>query len=295
MIQKKFKKSSSKYICNKCDYYTNRKSQYDRHLQTKKHNDTNGSFNDTKKVPYICQCGKTYKYHTGLSRHKKKCTYGNSYENPECSETNIDNVDLKEMVMELLQSNKELQDTIIQQQSQLIELAKEPKTMIKTQNNNTFNLNNFLNVDCKDAMNLSDFLDTILYTFKDLVHLGEQGFVKSLQNTFVKQLGDMEQTRRPIHCTDKKRKTIYVKDEDKWEKDNGNEKIASAIKTINKKQLAAFSKHSRERPEDYLDSDHNAYTQNNIIQQMCGYTKDTCSEINEKILKNLSSRVQIHK
>ena len=288
MLYDSSKKVHYKFTCEKCDYYTNRKSQYKRHLQTNKHNAINAISDANKNSPHQCECGKIYKQQPSLSRHKKRCTYHKIEETvedtiDEYSETNIENVDLKEMVMDLLQSNKELQDTIIQQQSQLIELAKEPKTMIKTQNNNTFNLNNFLNVDCKDAMNLSDFLDTILYTFKDLVHLGEQGFVKSLQNTFVKQLGDMEQTRRPIHCTDKKRKTIYVKDEDKWEKDNGNEKIASAIKTINKKQLAAFSKHSRERPKDYLDSDHNAYTQNNIIQQMCGYTKDTCSEINEKI------------
>jgi len=105
----------------------------------------------------------------------------------------------------------------------------------------------------------------------------------------------MDQTKRPIHCTDKKRKTMYVKDEDKWEKDQDNNKLASAFKTINKKQLCAFSQHSKQRPEDYLDSDENLQTQNNIIQQMCGYTQATSGELNEKLLRNISTKLHIDK
>ena len=207
----------------------------------------------------------------------------------------------KMMFMKLIEKNEELQQIICnqneklyEQNEKLIELAKQPKTIIKKQNN-TFNLDNFLNIQCKDAMNLSDFMETIQLTFSDLIYLGNNGFEKSIQNTFVKQLGDMEQTKRPIHCTDKKRKTMYVKDEDRWEKDNDNEKIASAIKTMNKKQLSAFTDHSRTRPEDYLDSDHNAHTQHGIIQQMCGYTHDTSYDVNKKILGRLVDATEIKK
>ena len=176
------------------------------------------------------------------------------------------------MFMHLLQSNKELQDMIIQQQentkelqqsnhqlqqsnhdlqqsnqelqTQLLEYASQPKTIIKNQTQNNFNLKNFLNIQCKDAMNLSDFLETIQLSFNDLLYMGDSGFVKSLQDTFVKQLGDLDQEKRPIHCTDKKRKTMYVKDENKWEKDEGHKKIAHAINVMNKKQFTAFNKHA---------------------------------------------------
>ena len=288
------KKSQYKYGCKKCDYYTNNKKDYNKHLQTKKHNVDKCLQDVDNKIPFICECGKSYSYRQSLSRHKKKCSYVPS-QHEEAEDVNYENVDFKELVIDLLQTNKELHETLIQQQNQLIEIAKEPKTVIKTQNNNTFNLNNFLNVECKDAMNLSEFIENLQYTFNDLIHLGNNGFIKSVQNTFVKELTNMDQTKRPIHCTDKKRKTMYVKDENKWEKDNGHKKIASAIKRVNKKQLQSFSQHSKERPKDYLDSDSNMNTQHKIIKEMCGYTNDTCDVVNDKIIRNMCSTLNIDK
>ena len=301
MIQNQVPKSSCKYTCEKCDYYTNRKSQYTRHLQTKKHNDTNDTLNDTKKVPnYKCRCGKAYKYHTGLSRHKKTCNYTPSSQTEE-SILCENGSDFKDMFIHLLQSNKELQDMIIQQQentkelqTQLLEYASQPKTIIKNQQNN-FNLKNFLNIQCKDAMNLSDFLETIQLSFNDLLYMGDSGFVKSLQDTFVKQLGDLDQEKRPIHCTDKKRKTMYVKEENKWEKDEGHKKIANAIDTMNKKQFVAFNKHAKNRPKDYLDDDKNLDTQHKIFLQMCGYKKDTYEEWNKKVIGTMVDATEIKK
>ena len=294
MTYKKTQKNSFNYICEKCNFYSNNKNDYRRHIDTKKHNTYKYLQNDLQKnsnILYSCECGKNYKHRQSLNNHKKKCSVTKSEIQKIEHKDMTSPKSMEQIFMELMEKNQELQE-------QIIELSKEPKTIIQTQNNNTnnsFNLNNFLNVDCKDAMNLSDFLETLQYTFKDLLHLGEQGFVKSIQNTFVKQLGDMDQTKRPIHCTDKKRKIMYVKDEDKWEKDNDNEKISSAIKTMNRKQLTAFSKHSKNRPDDYLDSDHNIYTQDGIIQQMCGYTNNTSSDVNKKILKNLVNIVDIKK
>lgn len=294
MTSKKTQKNSFKYICKKCDFYSNNKNDYRRHIKTKKHNtytDLQNDLQKNSKNQYTCECGKNYKHRQSLNNHKKKCTATIDDTQPVEQEVLTSPKSMEQMFMELMEKNQELQE-------QIIELSKEPKTIIQTQNNNTnnsFNLNNFLNVDCKDAMNLSDFLETLQYTFNDLLHLGEQGFVKSIQNTFVKQLGTMEQTKRPIHCTDKKRKIMYVKDEDRWEKDNDHTKISSAIKTMNKKQLTAFSKHSKERPDDYLDLDSNVHTQDSIIQQMCGYTNDTSCEVNKKILKNLVNIVDIKK
>ena len=286
MQHKTLKKLSYKFYCEKCDYYAKRQSDLNKHFKTKKHNTTNTT-KIQQKTLHMCECGKSYSHRASLYNHKKKCSKIHAMqETNNCNEISPPK-SMEQMFMELMEKNQELQE-------QILELSKEPKTIIKNQNN-SFNLNNFLNVDCKDAMNLSDFLETLQYTFKDLLYLGEKGFVKSIQNTFVKQLGTMEQTKRPIHCTDKKRKIMYVKDEDKWEKDNDNEKISSAIKTMNKKQLSAFSIHSKNRPEDYLDSDHNIDTQHGIIQQMCGYTDDTSCDVNKKILKNLVDIVDIKK
>ena len=286
MITKKVQKVPFKFVCEKCDYYTNKKSQYNRHLQTKKHNDYTRTTQGLQKKDHICECGKSYSNRQNLHRHKKKCTYNPEDQTVELDIETQDTPTLTSLLMKLIETNEDLKD-------QIIDLASKPRTI--NNNNKTFNLNNFLNVQCKDAMNLSDFLETLQYTFKDLLYLGEKGFVKSIENTFVKQLGTMEQTKRPIHCTDKKRKTMYVKDENKWEKDSDNEKISHAIKTINKKQLSAFTEHSKSRPEDYLDSDNNIQTQHSIISQMCGYTNDTSNDVNKKILGKLVDATEIKK
>ena len=165
MIHKKVQKGPFKYSCEKCDYYTNKKSQYNRHLKTKKHNDTNDTLYDTKKRSFRCECGKTYKYHTGLSRHKKTCTHihQKTVVEPETIETPTQTTSksMEQMFMALMEKNQELQE-------QLIELASKPRNVT---NNNTFNLNNFLNIDCKDAMNLSDFMESIMLASKGLHYI----------------------------------------------------------------------------------------------------------------------------
>ena len=262
MDNKNTSKTQYKYVCGNCSFYSNNKKDYRRHLQTIKHNDNK---NGNKKTSLTCNCGKTYKFMSGLSRHKKKCDYEEPNQHKEISHL-IDNsnntitkddlikqkneeiTDLKSMFIQLMNTNKEMQQ-------QLIELAKQPKTYIKhqnntnTNNNNTFNLENFLNIQCKDAMNLTDFVESLKITFKDLLYLGDNGFVKSIQNTFVKQLKCMEQNKRPIHCTDKKRKTIYVKDENAWNKDANHQQVTNAISTMNKKQYRTLSTWFKENPE----------------------------------------------
>ena len=290
MVYKKFQKVPNEYYCEKCDYYTNRKSQFERHIQTKKHNGINGISNGIKKYEYICECGKSYKYQPGLSRHKRKCQYliDTMDDTDEISIPN-NNSDIKQltnMVVQLVEKNNELQ-------TQLIEMAKEPKTIIKQQNN--FNMENFLNIECRDAMNLSEFLDQIDFGFDDLLYLGEHGFVDSVRQTFVKQLRDLDQTRRPIHCSDKKRKTLMIKNNDKWHKDNNHDLIQDAITKVNKKQIGAFSEHSKQRPENYLHDEKNLDRQNGMIINMCSYNNENKTTMDKKIIKELSDVVQIKK
>ena len=285
MTSQKTSKNIKQFICENCDFKCSKRGDYNRHLKTKKHNTYKYLQNDLQKNTYDCICGKSYKHRQSLNNHKKKCTYTPEEQTSEPDTEIQDTPSLATLLMELIETNKDLKD-------QIIDLASKPRTV---NNNKTFNLNNFLNVQCKDAMNLSDFLETIEYTFKDLLYLGEKGFVKSVEDTFINKLGTMEQTKRPIHCTDKKRKTMIVKDEDKWEKDDDNNKIASAIKTINKKQLSAFTQHSKERPSNYLDSDFNLQTQNHMIQQMCCYTNETCCDVNKKLLGKMVDATEIKK
>jgi len=240
MLYKGSKKVPFKFVCKKCDYSTNRKSQYNRHLQTKKHNAINAKSNANIKGSYTCECGKSYKQQPSLSRHKKTCHITLEITQPLDLNKTTSPKNIEQMFMDLMEKNQELQE-------QILELSKEPKTIIQTQQNNTFNLNNFLNVQCKDALNLSEFLQQIQLTLDDLIYLGNNGFVKSFQNTFVKQLKNLDQTKRPIHCTDHKRKAMVVKDNNIWKKDEDHELLCQAVSTINKKQISTFSEHSRKK------------------------------------------------
>jgi hypothetical protein len=264
MDDKKVPKSSIIFYCEKCDYKSNKKSQWERHIQTKKHNDDkvmsqkvpicdcgrefkyrqnyyrhkikckfnensndkkNGNFmvtNDNfEKCPFLCECGKLYKYKTGLSRHKQNCFYNNELANKKQNET------LTNLIVKVLEKNTEILDEVK-------EMAKEPKII----NNNTqFNIMNYLNNDCKDAMNLSDFINELPFSLNDLEIMGTQGYQQSIEDTFIKQLTIMDKTKRPIHCSDKKRKSFYIKENDIWEKDDDNTKIVNGFKKLSQKHL----------------------------------------------------------
>ena len=311
MDYKKVPKSSNKYYCEKCDYVTSRLSQWKRHLQTKKHNAYNAEPNvyiclcekifnhrqslyrhkktckifnkqeqndewqkngkkwqkngKIKKCPFLCVCGKGYKQQCSLSKHKKICQVLLSKNE---SENNTETEDLKEMVKEL------------------IKFAKEPKIINNTNNNNTqFNVMNYLNTECKDAMNLSDFINQFTFSLEDLEILGTQGYQKAMEKTFVKQLRDMDKTKRPIHCSDQKRKSFYVKENDVWEKDVDNKKLLTSIKSLSRKQFKTI-KTWIHRNHDWLDNDlkHDFFNKSVVEVGKCDTTKET-----SKVLCGLSS------
>ena len=281
------KKIHKIFVCEKCEYNTTNKKDYNKHLQTKKHNDKhNITYTETQTL-YHCECGKVYKYLSGLSRHKKKCNYteieeSSSYNAEEYIEDE-DKKDMKLLLMELIKSNKDVQE-------KLVEIAKQPKTV-----NNTFNLNNFLNVQCKDAMNLSEFLDSITLRFEDLVYLSNHGFVDSIQDTFIKNLATLDQHIRPIHCTDQKRKNFVVKEDDRWHKKDSEGLICDAFHSMNKKQYNAFYIHSKERPDDYLDNMNNTFLNSNMIIGMTQYSNTKKDQIDSKLISILSKKTPINK
>jgi hypothetical protein len=278
MIKKPPKKTPKIFYCKNCDYTSNNKKDYDRHLQTKKHNDNNATKNPYfcfcgkkykylsgiyrhkleckfiknlddkkhvafyatnatyKKPQYICDCGKIYQYHSSFYRHKKICNFVKS-DNliVITSKISNENQQLKDLIKELIISNKELQED-------MIKVVKEPKIVNNNTTNNTqFNIMNYLNNECKDAMNLSDFIDEFTFSLDDLEIMGTKGYQQSMEETFVKQLRDMDKNKRPIHCSDKKRKSFYIKDNDIWEKDEDNSKIVTGFKKISQKHLGILS------------------------------------------------------
>ena len=170
---------------------------------------------------HFCECGKSYKYASGLSKHKRTCNMNSKSSNIVIKDDKSE-PDWKIMFMELMEQNKE----IIAQNT---ELAQKPTTI----NNNTqFNVMNYLNTECKDAMNMTDFIESFEFSLKDLEELSLKGYQYAMKNTFIKQLCDMEKTKRPIHCSDKKRKSFYIKNNDVWEKDKDNVKLIRSMKNL---------------------------------------------------------------
>ena len=307
MDYKKFSKFSKNLYCEKCDYYANRMGDFNKHLKSKKHNDYKTETNDytcecgniytnrqnlyrhkttckilnnsqhnekmlkkTKKwlkmanfekCPFFCVCGKSYKHQSSLCKHKKNCPI--ILEN---NENKTETEDLKEMVKEL------------------IKLAKEPKIIHNTTNNTQFNVMNYLNTECKDAMNLSDFISQFTFSLEDLEILGTQGYEKAMENTFVRELKDMDKTKRPIHCTDRKRKTFYIKDNDIWEKDKNNKKLIIGIKQLSRKHFNTIN-NWRMQNDDWLENDIKHDFFNNSVMEVCKCDKN--KEMN-KIVGHLS-------
>ena len=295
-------KSSKIFDCKYCHYNTSRKSQYDRHMLTSKHLNTKNRLTTTNdlvpKVPlYNCNiCGNVYKHQSSLCKHKKTCNYKETEKKEESNEKLVEYL-IKEN-SELKKDNNELKIMIIDACKNMNSITN-MNTNTHSNNNNshnkTFNLQFFLNETCKDAMNIMDFVDSVKLQMSDLEKMGEIGFVNSLSNIIVKNLNSLDETKRPVHCTDTKRETLYVKDEDKWEKEeHENKKLRKAIKKLahrNSKQLFDF----RSKHPDCVKSESKYSDQYNkmVIEAYGGKEDDYDNET--KIIKKISKEVTITK
>jgi len=285
------------FYCKICDYTCSKQSQWDRHIDTRKHKNvdkilTNVDILGPKKV-HTCHCGKNYSHRQSLSIHKKKCNISENNEDSENSE-NIDKKD--ELINYLIKENQEFKNLIL-------EIVKKDTTTNNNNNitttnshNKTFNLQFFLNETCKDAMNIMDFVDSLKLQLSDLENVGKIGFVEGISNIIVKNLNSLDETKRPIHCTDSKREVMYVKDEDKWEKDNEEKKkLRKVIKHVahkNSKMLKDFkAKHPDCEKSDSKFSDQ----YNKLIIEAMGGKGDNDLEKEDKIIKNIAKKVVIDK
>ena len=290
-----------KYYCKSCDYKCYKKYNWDTHLLTSKHNKTTNSNilatengkNGKIELNYCCEnCGKEYNDRSGLWRHKKKCkTKEDSY--TETKEIKKDEITDKEIMLALIKDNSEIKNMIM-------EVIKNGthntnNTTHTNSHNKAFNLNFFLNETCKDAMNIMDFVDSIKLQLTDLERVGELGYVEGISNIIVKNLKELDVTKRPVHCTDKKRETMYIKDDDKWEKDEEKEKLHKVVRKVACKNQNLIPKFKEVHP-DY-NKYHSKFSDqyNKIIVESMGGSGDNDFEKEEKIIKNISKQVFIDK
>ena len=251
----KVAKSSHIFCCNNCDYYTVKKCNYDKHILTSKHlksmivNENVANVAHAINETYMCSnCNKQYKDNSGLWRHKKKCSNSNN--------NNNDNDKTQELVQYLMKENSELK-TMILDVCKNINISNQTNcNNINNSHNKTFNLQVFLNETCKDAMNIMDFVDSLKLQLSDLENLGKIGYVEGISSIIVKNLNSLDETMRPVHCTDSKREVMYVKDENKWEKENeNNQKLRKAIKGVVRKNSKLLNDFRAKHPDcDKSDS-----------------------------------------
>ena len=287
-------KKPTEFICEKCYFKSSNKKDFTRHTQTKKHfSNVNQCFSiqNTQKTPYECNCGKIYKDNSGLWRHKKKCLNDKTL----TIQPNIS----QDVILDLIQDNKELKQLVIEQSKTILELAKNGLNNTNSHNNShnkTFNLQFFLNETCKDAMNITDFVNSIQLQLPDLETVGELGFVNGISNIIIKKLNTLDFTQRPMHCTDKKREVIYVKDENKWEKDNDSkDKLRGAIKTIAHKNTRLLKEY-REKHPDYNNTYSNKSDKyNHLVIEAMGGKGDDDFDKQTKIIQQISNRIVIEK
>jgi hypothetical protein len=290
-----------KFVCEKCDYVCCKKGDFNKHLQSIKHNTTNTT-NIQQEFSYSCECGKMYTHRASLYNHKKTCSLkNNSTIETDNINNSVDHSDKDQLILMLIKQNSELIKETSDFKNMMMKVLENGthnttnNTNMTNSNNKAFNLNFFLNETCKDAMNIMDFVDSIKLQLSDLEKVGEVGYVEGISNIIVKNLNELDVTQRPVHCTDKKRETMYIKDEDKWEKDENNSKIKKAIKRVASKNQRLLPKFKEAHPD--CGTYHSKYSDqyNKIIIESVGGSGDNDAEKEEKIIRNISKNVIVEK
>ena len=302
-------KNAKKFHCENCDFVCYKKSNYDKHLLTSKHQNTDKILTNTDAENaenanvtniFVCECGNNYKHRQSLFNHKKKCHILN-INNEELNTEDLNNEITPELIMCVLQQNKELQKMLIEQGKTIMELSKNSSnTNISNNNinshNKTFNLQFFLNETCKDAMNIMDFVDSIKLQLCDLENVGKLGFVEGISKIIVSNLSSLDETKRPVHCTDSKREIMYVKDEDKWEKENENkQKMRKVIKHVTHKNSKLLKEFKTKYPGCEKSESKFSDKYDKLIIEAMGGKGDNDAEKEDKIIKKIAKNVSIDK
>lgn len=293
------------YLCADCNYRTERKQHFNRHLQTIKHVSIvrhNKSNNNNK---YICKCGKIYTYKSGLCKHKKICNYDVQYDDND----NYDNYEYEiveekeeenksQMILTLIRQNDEFKQMLVEQNKKIMEMMQEKESgNVYNNTSNHFNLQVFLNVTCKDAMNMSDFLNSLQLQLEDLEETGKLGYVDGISKIFINKLNELNIHDRPMYCTDLRREIIYIKDNNVWEKETPErKKLKCIIKTIthnNIKQILVWQKNNPgwDDPRSNINDKYLQIVSNN----MSGISEEEEQRNYDKIISKVAQKILIPK
>jgi hypothetical protein len=284
------KNTAKKYVCELCDYNTINKKDFNKHNLTRKHITKQ---NEGINTVFLCNCGLNFNNRSSLSEHKNKCSQPINYP----PNTNLITPELViEMLTnnkELLNDNKEMKQILIQQTNTINELVKNGtnNTINNSNSNNTFNLNFFLNETCKNAINMPDFINSIQLTFHDLMEMGELGYVGAITKIVTSKLNELGVTQRPIHCTDKKRDTLHIKENGKWEKDDDKIKMRKVIGNVSNKYVKLLPDYQKSHPDCHnSDSKTSEKYHKSVIAVM-----DGDHDNKDKIINNISKVVTVEK
>jgi hypothetical protein len=301
-----------KFYCDICDYLACDKYNYTRHMSTQKHKkitvqneakEENAANEASKKIEkneekllikknikrFKCDCGKKYKHQPNLTRHKKtNCKLKENSESMKLIENELiekkeNEISYKEMIMTLINENKEMRKVI----SELVPKVGNNITNNIT-NNSNFNLNIFLNEQCKDALNIDQFIEQIEVSLPNLLLTKDKGLIDGISSIFIENMNKLSLYERPVHCTDLKRETLYVK-QDEWKKDSDNNLVKNAIKKVSQIQSKNIKKWSSQNP-DYLTKPEK---QEQFIK-LIKHTTDDLDGKEEKIIKNICKNVYIN-
>jgi len=286
-----FPKISPKFFCECCNISTNNKKDYDKHILTAKHTKLTNintvypknpqTINQVNSLPFICiYCDRQYKSRVGLWKHKKTCNNTNDIQS------------LTKVVLEVVKQNTQLSQ-------QMCELSKEKNVTnnINNSNNKNFNINVFLNEQCKDALNITDFVSSLHPQIKDLEETGRLGFAQGISRIFINGLNDLDVHQRPLHCSDFKREIIYIKDDDQWSKEGETkEKLTTAIKKVAHKNMQQIQEWQKANPHyNDPDSKENDKYMKIVYESMSGSSKEESEKNYNKIIKNIVKETTIDK
>jgi hypothetical protein len=319
--------NAEKFICEKCNFICSKKSNFNSHLSTLKHQirtstkvPTNEKNAESKK--HECPCGKSYMHSSSLWNHRKKCfaEYAVEILNKDRVENNIrptqpvttisspiqpttETGELTKIILELVRDNKDFKNMLIEQHKTMIELAQKP-TITNTanshntnSNNKQFNLNFFLNEQCKNAINLNEFVENVKLGFNELENVADMGYVDGVTQIFMNGLKELDIYNRPLHCTDIKREIMHVRENNMWVKDTPDQaKIKSAIRRIAFRNIQQISEWNKQHPDSEILDTPDFDRSFQIMKQSLG---DTCpggvERNNDKIAKNIIKAVYVDK
>lgn len=308
MLHEKPKKNPIIFSCKKCDFNTCNKKDYNRHLSTRKHqmlHNATEMLHEKTPSHFVCNCGNVYKHHTSYYRHKKVClaAENNKHDVSPPTDNTITGDNDNKLLNYLLKENREIKESMLEQQKTIVELCKKGTNNGTINNhtnngtiNNNFNLNFFLNETCKDAMNITDFVNSLKITIQDFEKVGELGYTEGISQMFLKGLNELDVTKRPIHCSDLKREVLHIKDDDKWEKDTDKSKLKKAIKDISNKNMMLMDNWQREHPgcKEYNNSKNDLYLKMMIESIGPVESKDQTKE-HGKIIRKIAQSTIIDK